>query len=81
MPVTSKQQVPRRLYREPEKGEKRKNYEQEIDKESSLILSRTRKTDTPVSLQKPVARLEKIEITMTLKNYVTVELCRLFGGG
>jgi len=57
MPVTSKQQVPRRLYREPEKGEKRKNYEQEIDKESSLILSRTRKTDTPVSLQTGKNRL------------------------
>jgi len=51
MHVISKRRVPRRLYRKPEKGEKRKNYEQEIDEESSLILSRTQKTDTPEFLQ------------------------------
>ena len=57
-PVTSKEQVPRRSYRrEPEEGEKRKNYEQEIDEGSSLILSRKRITDTPVSLQTGKSRL------------------------
>jgi len=49
--------VPCRLYREPEEGKKLKNYEQETDEESSLILSRTRKTGTPVSLQTGKNRL------------------------
>jgi len=39
------------LYREHEEEEKRKNYEQEIDEKSSFVLSRTRKTDTSISLQ------------------------------
>jgi len=44
--------VSRRLYRKHKEREKRKNYEQEINEENSLILSGTRKTDTPASLQK-----------------------------
>ena len=46
-----KARVPCRLYREHEEEEKRKNYEQEIDEKSSFVLSRTRKTDTSISLQ------------------------------
>jgi len=48
-----KARVPRRL-RSIESAERKKgkNYEQEIDEESSLILSRTRKkTNIPASLQ------------------------------
>ena len=64
----SKAWVPRRLYREHEEEEKRKNYEQEIDEESSLILSRTWKTNIPVSLQTGKNRLlGKTEITMTFE--------------
>ncbi|KYN14459.1 hypothetical protein ALC57_13346 [Trachymyrmex cornetzi] len=54
-PFISKAQVPRRLYRE--EREEHKNYEQETDEESSMILSRTRKTDTPTSLQTGKNRL------------------------
>jgi len=53
----TKARILRRLYREREEKEKRKNYEQEIDEESSLILSRTRKIDTSVSLQMEKIRL------------------------
>jgi len=52
------------------KEEKRKNYEQEKDEESSLILSCTQKTDNSVFLQtrkKSVTRLEKIKITMAFE--------------
>jgi len=45
------------MYRKCEEREKRKNYEEEIDEESSLILSRTWKTDTPASLQTEKNRL------------------------
>lgn len=55
-PIISKARIPRRLYQEHEEGEKRKNYEQEIDEKSSF-LSRTRKTDTSVSLQTEKNRL------------------------
>jgi len=51
------------------------------DEESLLILSRTQKTDTLVSLQTGKDRLEKIEITMTFEKVRFIALCELFDGG